>query len=115
VEGCCVGRLNPPGQSGHGRFQPSRQLLTHSVTSRPSIAELAKGSFDHLVGAHEECFRDSEAKCLGSRGIDDELKLSRFQRATSRNLSKIVQKVAQIVAHGAAATLFVSFTKRPIN
>ena len=35
--------------------------------------------------------------------------------ATSRNLAKIVQNVLQIVAHGTAASLFVSFTKRPIN
>jgi len=30
------------GQSGHGRFQPSRQLLTHYVSLRPLIAALRK-------------------------------------------------------------------------
>jgi hypothetical protein len=35
--------------------------------------------------------------------------------ATTRNLAEIVQKVAQIMAHGTAASLFVSFTKHPIN
>jgi hypothetical protein len=40
---------------------------------------------------------------------------SRGFNATPRNLAEIVQKAAQIVAHGTAASLFVSFTKHPIN
>jgi hypothetical protein len=76
---------------------------------------IAKGSFDHLVGAAEQREWDGEAKCFGSRKFDGEqLELSGFD-ATTRNLAKIVQKVAQIVAHGTAASLFVSFPKHLIN
>src|SRR5262249_55962599 len=32
-------------------------------------------SFDHLVGARQECLRDRKAECLGGLEIDDQLDL----------------------------------------
>src|SRR5262245_23748474 len=37
-------------------------------------------SFDHLVGAQQERFRDREAERLGSRKINDEIELGRLLR-----------------------------------
>ena len=39
-EGCCVDRLNSPGRSRHRVNIAIRSLLTHNVTSRPSIVAL---------------------------------------------------------------------------
>ena len=34
--------------------------------------------FDHLVGARQKRFRDSQAECLGGREVDDKLELGRL-------------------------------------
>ena len=37
-----------------------------------------RSSFDHLVGAQQERFRDRQAERLGGREIDDELEFGRL-------------------------------------
>jgi hypothetical protein len=41
-EGCCVDRLNPPGQTGHGGTLRDRSFLTHSDTFQRSFAALRR-------------------------------------------------------------------------
>jgi hypothetical protein len=98
-----------------GASTKNRSFLTQHIISRSQITALRKG---HSITSSARPSSESgtvRPKCLGSREIDGEqLELSGFD-ATTRNLAKIVQKVAQIVAHGTAASLFVSCTKHPIN
>jgi hypothetical protein len=63
------------GNPGHANLRPARPSLTHHDTV---IYRTAKGLFDHVIGAGEQCWRHGEAERLSSREIDDEIEFGRL-------------------------------------
>src|SRR5215510_9355340 len=64
-----------------------RPLNLGDIKSSPSVSTIAaafenaspsRRSFDHLVGAQQERFRDRQAQSLGGGKVDDEIEFSRL-------------------------------------
>jgi hypothetical protein len=89
-------------------------VLTHHVNLPSSIAAMRK---DHSITSSARASTDCGTVRPSALAVVELMTSSNSCsfNAASRNLAEIVHKVAQIVAHGTAASLFVSFTKRPVN